>query len=343
MSKSSLINRAKEIYKNTAMGSWVLGVTTGLLIAAILALDLVLPFLSAITVPLLIVPIVLSAIVQHIMLRRGQNLTVLGSLRSFSLYYTSTFFGCFSIILSFLKSLLVFLVLEFIVSSVVSTLFQIYSPAFVSTMTSFVKLIEEPEFSSADLMKLLEANGGILNIYLIVVFAPTFLITCIFFIYTISRNSLNVYLKMNLKNANMRFVKLIYSDTLRRNRFRMLKDYFLLNWPLYLLLVLGFSGGAVLGFFWKGEINIVISCALILGMILVSFFLPFYFANNEALFEKYEPQFKLGVTNIANMMVERLQQNIELTVDEKNAIEKTLSEAKNPLDDNNENDEGNEE
>ena len=335
MSKSSLISMAKSNYKSSISGTWILGITTGLLIAAILAIDLVAPGVVVLSFPVLILPIVFAGMFQHVMLRKGENLTVLGSLRSFTLYFTGTFYGCFSVIISFLKTVLFFVIVEFFVSILVSTLFQLFSPAFVQTMVYLNELLEQAEATTTDLLKVLEMNGGILNIYLIVVLAPSFFLCVLFLLYNISRNSLTVYLRMHIKNSNPRFIKMIYNEVIRRNRFKMMGDYFLLNWPLYLLLFVGFAGGGVLGYFWKGDITVVLATGLTLGAILASFFLPFYFPNNEALYEKYEDQFRIGAATIANMLVKNLQQNIDLSIEEKKALEKTLSEANNPLDDNN--------
>ena len=339
MSGSSLIKKARENYKKAAGQSWLLGLTTGILIAAILALDLVVPGLMIVTFPFLIVPIVFSATLHHIMLRRGAPLTVFGSFKSFILYFTGTFFGSFSIITSFLKSVLCFIIIEFIVSMVASTLFQVLSPVFIESIKAFTALIEDAEATTADMMALLEINGGILNTYLIVVFVPSFLASVIFLLYLLSRNSITIYLRMKLNNNNPRFIKMIYQDVLRRKRFKMLGDYFMLNWPLYVLLILGFSSGAVLGYFWKQDLLTVITVALSMGALLSSFFLPFYFPNNEALYEKYDPDFHAGAAVIANMLVKNLQESIDLSIEEKKALEKSLSEANNPLEDKNDDDE----
>ena len=339
MSKSSLINQARNNYKASISGSWILGLTTGLLIAAILAIDLVAPGLVIITFPFLILPIILGSSIQHIMLRRGDRLTVLGSVRSFTLYFSSVFFGCFSLIISLLKTVLFFVIVEFLISLVTSTIFQLTSPAFVETMTHLTELLESAEATTSDILPVLEMNGGILNTYIIIVFAPSILMSAISLIYLLSRNSITIYLRMRIKNSNPRFIRMIYGEVIRRNRFRMLGDYLLLNWPLYFLLIIGFAGGAVLGYFWKGELAVVLTCAFVLGAILASFFLPFYFANNEALYEKYEGQFKVGASTIANMLVRNLQQNIDLSMEEKKDLERTLAEANNPLDDGEENEE----
>ena len=142
MSKSSLISMAKSNYKSSISGTWILGITTGLLIAAILAIDLVAPGVVVLSFPVLILPIVFAGMFQHVMLRRGENLTVLGSLRSFTLYFTGTFYGCFSVIISFLKTVLFFVIVEFFVSILASTLFQLFSPAFVQTMVYLNELLE---------------------------------------------------------------------------------------------------------------------------------------------------------------------------------------------------------
>lgn len=336
MAKSSIISKARNNFKTTASGSWILGLTTGIMIAAILALDLVIPSLVIVSFPLLILPILLSATLQHLFLRRNQTLTAGTSLRSFAMYFTGTYFGCFSLIFSLIKAFVCFFIIEIIMSIVASTIFQLTTPAFVETMNYVTKLLESNEATTTDLLAALEMNGGVLNLYMIIITTPSFFISALLLIFCVSRNSLSIYLRMNLQNTNPRFVRLVFNDAIRRNRFRLMGDYILLNWPLFIILTFGFSGGAVLGYFISSEITFVIAMGLVMGAFLSSFFLPFYFPNNEALFEKYEKQFFISSKNITDLLLKSIQENIEFSMEEKEQLERSLSEANSPLDDKNE-------
>ena len=101
--ESKLTKQAYDNYKVARLSSWILGLATAILIAAILALDLVVPALCLLTFPLVILPIVFSGILQHIYLRQNGQLTIRGSLVSFGLYFTPIFRGTFRFLFSLLK------------------------------------------------------------------------------------------------------------------------------------------------------------------------------------------------------------------------------------------------
>ena len=108
--ESKLTKMAFQNYKAAPLSSWLLGLATAILIAAILAVDLVAPLLCLLTFPLIILPIVFSGILQHIYLRQQGQLTIRGSLVSFGLYFTPIFRGTFRYLFSFLKSIILFII-----------------------------------------------------------------------------------------------------------------------------------------------------------------------------------------------------------------------------------------
>ena len=114
------------------------------------------------------------------------------------------------------------------------------------------------------------------------------------------------------------------------------KDYLSLNWPLYLLFTIGFAGGIALGYFWKQDISYMFSLALSCSALCVTFFLPFYFSNQEVIYDKYDVYFQRGTEAVAKRLVNMMQQNIDLTLEEKKRIEDSLENRNNPLEDNKE-------
>ena len=108
--RSKLIKDANDAYKVSPLSSWILGITSGVVIAAIIAIDFVAPFLSLLTFPLLALPIVFSATIQHLLFRRGAQLTVRNSLKGFGLYFTPLFRSSFRFFSSLIKSIIVFFI-----------------------------------------------------------------------------------------------------------------------------------------------------------------------------------------------------------------------------------------
>ena len=325
-------------YRVSRSAAWVLGLTTGILIAAIIAIDLLVPGLVIITFPFIILPLIFSATMQHLMVHHGANITLTGSFRSFFLYFRQAFFGSFNYVISLLKAIIIFIGVELTVSFTASFFFQAFSKDFVDAMNYMYAVLETNDVTMETLEGVLTMNNGILAVYLSIIVVPAFFIAILFLVYFISRYSVSIYMRFRARAINSRFVRFVYSDVVRRKRGEMFKDYLSLNWPLFLLLIIGFAGGAVLGFYWQHDFITMLTCGMVLGAFLSSFFLPFYFPNQEALFDKYEVDFKNGANNIAQMLVKNIQNDIEISQEEKERLEKAIADANNPLDDEDEED-----
>ena len=322
--ESKLIKSAYENYKTVRLSSWLLGLATAILIAAILAIDLVAPALCLLTFPLVILPIVFSGILQHIYLRQQGQLTIRGSLVSFGLYYTPIFRGTFRYLFSLLKSVIVFIIFEMTISFILSTIYQLNSPEFVDMINNLYDTIYSETLSLEKVNEILMANDALLFKYLAIVIIPSYFCAVLFLIYNVSRNSITSYFLADNRKGTPQLARYVYMDVLRNKRFSLFKDYWSLNWPLYVVLILGFSGGAVLGYFWKQDLIYMIVCGNVLGAALTMFVFPFYFANQEALYEKYKVYFDTGLKNVTNYMLQNIQRNIDLSNEEKERLEQTF-------------------
>lgn len=328
-SESKLTRHAFNNYRVAPLSSWLLGLATAILIAAILAIDLVAPSICILTFPLLVVPIVFSGILQHIFLRQQGQLTIRGSLVSFGLYFTPVFRGSLRYFMSLIKSVLLFLIVEMTISFVLSTVYQVTSPEFVEMINELYETIYSDTFSLESVNEILMANNAMLFNYLAIVIMPSYFLAVLFLVYNLSRNSITCYFLADNKKGSPQLARFVYADVLRHKRFPMLRDYLILNWSLYVLLAIGFAGGAVLGYLWKQDLITMIVAGNVLGALLTMFFMPFYFGNQEALYERYKVYFDNGVKNVTNYMLQNIQRNIDLSNEEKQRLQETL------LDDNN--------
>lgn len=334
MARSKLNKLAIENYQKAPLASWILGITTGILIAAILALDLILPTLSIFTVPLLILPIIFSSTLQHALFHNDQPLTVRGAFKTFGLYFRSNFNGSFSFFKSLLFAVIVFVSFEMTISSITSMVLQHTNPDFIDSLNTFYVMLEDGTFTMEEFNNVLTMNHYILFNYLCIVIFPSWYLAIIFFIYKITRSAITIYFRIGVRNINNRFVNYVYRDVARRNFWRMIGNYLSLHWPLFILLLLGFAGGTVGGYFLRQELLFVLTCGVVGGALLAAFYLPFYFPNQEALFDYYETEFQKGVMNVTNKLLNTIQENIDLSMEEKEELEKKISELNSPLDDN---------
>ena len=333
MQKSKLKQLASEYYHHSPVSCWILGITSGVLISAIIAFDLLVPFLSVLTIPFLIIPIYFSATVQHVMLKSEHQITVRSSFRTFFLYYRRDFFGTFSILFNFIKSALLFFVVESTISFIAQYVFMMLNPSFQASVESLYALLTSYEFSYQDIINAMNANDYMLLNFITIVMVPAYVIAVIFFAYNLSRCSMMVYYKMHLRRTDSRFARLVYQFSLRGNRMIMLRHYLSLNWPLYLLLVLGSAGGAVFGYFFYHDILKTIAFSLLGGAMFGTFFLPFYFCNQQALYDGCVPLYTDVTKQVTSSLIGNLQADIDLSEQEKERLEETLSNVDGPLND----------
>ena len=333
MQRSKLKQQASEYYHHSPLSCWILGLTSGALIAAVLAFDLLVPFVSFVTIPLLAIPIYFSAIIQHVMLKSENQITMSTSLRSFALYFRRDFFGTFSIIFNFLKSLIVFLICETVISMVASMFYALLNPSFQASVESLYNLLYSMEYGYQDIINLMNANNYLLLNYVVICFVPSYFVSLIFFIYNVSRYSMMIYYKMHLRRSDARFSRLVYQFALRGKRMEVFRAYTSLNWPLYLLLILGSIGGSIFGYFFFHDLMKIVAFGLVGMAALAMFFLPFYFSNQQALYDMYAPTFVDATKAVTASLIGNLQANMELSKEEEERLKETLSDLDGPLND----------
>ena len=100
-----------------------------------------------------------------------------------------------------------------------------------------------------------------------------------------------------------------------------------LNWPLYVLFILGLLGGGYLGYLYEFDGPIICSFALAMGIFLsFGLFGGFAFANKEALFKYFIPSFKQVSEDINKRALEEMQRQAEYNA-QREAFYKQLREA----------------
>ena len=225
MARSKLKQLALEKYKKAPLASWILGLTTGLLIAAFLALDFILPSIGIFLVPLMILPILFSATIQHGMLHSDRPLTVKDAFKGFAYYFKGNNSGSFGFFKSLLFAVIAFFSIEMLVSAITSTILQYTNPGFVDSLNTFYTMLQDPEFTIDDFNYILSMNNYVLLNYFCIVMFPSLYIAILFFIYGITRQSLSIYFRFRAVNMNNRILNMIYRDAVRRNRKKMMSAY----------------------------------------------------------------------------------------------------------------------
>lgn len=319
-------------YKKHKLTSWIIGVAFSLFSAAVISLNFLVTGISMITIPLLVLPFFFACVVLDTGYQEGLDLTFPNFLRSFALYFRRPFNGSFSVIRSFLKSLLVF-VGALIVSSFVWEL--IYEAKFGDEFIAQVNALAESLYSmEADIERfysiLLEDDAMLMNFYMSVIEGPMYL-SIFFFVYLTAKESVSIFLRLKMPKSNSSMVKTIYNRAIQKNRKEFYKLFWGLNWPYYLLLLLGFVGGGLFITFTEWDPFRSITLSTMIGFFLAGFFLPFFISNNCTIHEYFEPKYNDAMNDIVNDIIRRVEVLNEMTPEEKEKLAKNIRETGDPL------------
>jgi len=341
MTIKELRGRALAKYKSHKLNSWILGLVCGLFSASIVALNIVLPSLTIITVPLLVLPCIFACAVLHEAINEGIEVNLSNFLKYFALFFRSPFNHSFNVIRNFFKSLLRFLGV-FIISSVVVYMIyaNIYGDTFVNLYNAFAEAVYD-ETDSDIINSLLMENDNLLMQYIISSIEPALFVSVFAFIFLCSKDSVKIYLSVCLPKSNSSFIHKTAKRAMHQHSKEYYKYHLGLNWPLIILMLVGFVGGRIMTGFVFDNPLMGVSVGVSFGFALSSFFFPFYFANNSTIFEEFEPYFKNSSKEIVEDLIHRIESVTEVDEEDKERFEKMMEELGDPLSDEEDNDKDN--
>ena len=148
------------------------------------------------------------------------------------------------------------------------------------------------------------------------------------FIYYISFSSISIYFRANATFEAGPLLKMSVSNTYSLHRKNMRKDWFMLNWPILVLSLLGMAIFALVDILLVKRLDLLPAFVIIGGVAFLMFYLPLYFTNMETIYLKYEANFKQGNTQAIATILERIQNSIDLSEEEKKSLEESLKGAK---------------
>ena len=324
--KESLISQALKRFKSNIASYVAVGVLCGLFFILVSMLHILDEIVFIIAIPVLALPFLFASHICCYLLEADQPITVGAFCRYFISFFRPQFRGSFRAIISFLKSLLVYVVFFFISYITLYLVFsKRYGDTFTNAADALLKLYSAGS-TFEEMVSYLQQNTG--NLLTFIIHASTIPIpfAIIFFLYSISFSSLSIYYRANINNGSPSLIRLAIANAYARYKRSMRKDWFKLN---YLLLVLPLVGSAIsyiIYYFIIKDIN-YLSSSIVMGAIApLIFFLPFYFANMEVLFHRYENVFKEGNKTAIEMFLNRIETSIELSEEEKRRLEESFKE-----------------
>ena len=295
MSVKDVRTNALSKYKAHKFNSWIISIICGLFLGAITLLGLISEALIIVLIPFLVLPFLFSCVLSHTALSEKDELTARNMFGFYRLFFRPPFFNSFSAIRSFFKSLLAELALGFVATWIIFAVFSARSETFIISLNQVIESISDMSITQEVYQAALEANGGELGNFMDLTNAVNFLIFAFAFILFILKEEITIYIRVVTKNVPL--AHQIARNSIRENTKKYYKSFFGLNWPLFVIILVGMIGGCFLSILVFHNYSICGAVGLAMGIALSSAFLPFYFSNMEAIFEDLSIDISGATTN----------------------------------------------
>ncbi len=324
--KDSLRTNSFAKFKANPTSYIAVGLMCGLFLLLVGVLAFISPSLLVIAVPLLALPFLFASHVACYYLQINQQISLSAYARYFMGFFRSQFRGSFRGLISFLKSLGFYFATIIVAGITFYLIFKAqYGDTFVNSFNTLAfQYMNNTEFTYEELVALLEDNNNMLLTFIVYISAVAIPLSMLAFIYYISFSSLSIYYRANVAFGAAALLKMSVGNTFARHRVEMRKDWFSLNWPMLVLSFAGMIGFGLLDYFLIKRIDLLPTFVIVGGVALLMFYLPFYFANMETIYKKYETHFKEGNQEAIETILRRIQSSIDLSEEEKKNLEASL-------------------
>ena len=266
-----------------------------------------------IAVPLLVLPFLFASHISCYLLEAGEQIKVGSFFHYFISFFRPQFRGSFRGISSFLKTLAVYAT---VLAISYLSFYLVYRGLYGETFTNAIGYLNAQYLnglSYEELIELLEENDKFLLTFIYYVSAVPVPFSIAAYMYFISFSSISLYYRANISSGTPSLMRLAIANSYARYRRSMKKDWLKLNWPIFVLPLVGSGLGALLYFLVIKNVLFLAPALTIGAFIPYLFFLPFYFPNMEVIYHRYENVFKEGNKMAIETLLERIQNSLELS------------------------------
>ena len=329
-----LFKTRDEIYKKCPSIYWELSIFGIIFAVALAALEAVAPGLYIATFGILFFPLLFAIYITLLTIKYGGTVTVKSTFNISKSYFSGGNFGCFRIIRCFLHALLVEVIADTVFTLLLVPIFKgIYGQVFTEGIEEFINALYGSDLDA--LNNILDSENCV-TLYLECTASFSFSAGLFAFIFGICFNSLNVYLCANIPNASAAFCSAIFNRFFKRKGKQYRKDFWSLNWPVFALLLIGIVGGYALTILIDIDFAYGRTISSMVGLLFLIPFAPFFFAGMEALFAKYNEDFKKASAYLTQSYLINLKNNAQISEEDKAKIDELLSRSNEvPKDDEN--------
>ncbi len=276
--------------------------------------------------PFILMPILFAIQVTHFGLRQNVNPNGTLFFRFFKLYFSNFYRGVFKFILSALFALLVSYGVTLIFGAISIPIVESIDPNFANTINDLYSLINNNELEAA--LKLIQEDKNFILVAYIS-YLPGYGLGAMMFFLSSTFNSFSTYFKIQNPNLNPVFVNRIYAEGKNSIRKSLIKEYWGLNWPIYVLFAIGYSLGAVLSFYFEYNYLFANIIALIIGFGFMIFYFPVFINNLESIYLNHEKDFANAPILFQRKMEEVLNAQLNSLNSQMDALNKQMRENEN--------------
>ena len=325
--KESLYSTSFSRFKRNASSYIAIGAFCGLFLILAATLSFIDVSIAIIAIPLLVFPFMFASQVACYYLEANQPVTLSAVSRYFFGFFNPQFRSSFRGIRSFLTSLAVYFGTMIITYIVVYAIYlRVYGDTFSTAFSNVVSVYSATDSTYEDLLRELNANDGFLLTFFTYASTIPLPFAVIWFIYSVSLNSLSVYYRLNVRGGTASLIRLAIGETYARCKGKIRKDWFKLNWPTLALSLLGSVLGGLIVYFVIKDITFLPAVVSLGSVTLLLFFLPIYFSNMEVIYSRYIGDFKNGNKAAVEAILTRIQASIDLSEEERKQLEDSFKE-----------------
>ena len=320
--KESLRVASFERFKTNISSYIAVGIMCGLFLILAATLSFVDVGLFVLMIPIIVLPILFASHIACYYLEAQQPITMGALFRYYAGFYQPQFRSSFRGIRAFLISLAFYfggMILSYIIFYAIYQI--VYGLTFSDAFSNLVKAYMSEDMSYEDLINILNENDGLLLTFFTYVSSLPLPLAILWFIYSISSSSISIYYRSNIRAVSNSLIRLALNNTFLKIKKAYLKDWFSLNWPILALSFVGAIVGACVSILLIKDVTYLGAFICLGSVLFIVFFLPFYFSNMEVIYHRYEAYFKEGNKAAIEMIIARIQSNIELSEDERKELE----------------------
>lgn len=306
-----LRSMSRDCYHNNGYIAYILFFFSLVVVAGIIAINLFLPALVYVLIPLIVIPLFFASEISIILLRRDGTITFGGFFRGFIGYFSDHFRSTYGVIKSGLFALAFFGGTLIVTAVTVSTAFTLTNYlGFSDFLFGLLKL------SSVEVINTyLQEHAELINLFMMYTVYPAITMFFFVFMYLTSREAGSIFYRANKSMLPGKLLQYLHRSFLKNNKALFRSYHWSLNYPFFILLAIGYGLGSYFGFLFDYSYNAMLTFGIITSLF-IAFVIygPRYLANKESIYEAIKEKYALEEENMKAQYhdaISELQQRME--------------------------------